>query len=37
MNIEVLFAEAGNTARNSDFYSLTGFTTKNNKGENKTV
>lgn len=35
MNIEVLFAEAGNTARNSDFYALTGFTTKDNKGETK--
>ncbi|HKL71906.1 MAG TPA: glycoside hydrolase family 3 C-terminal domain-containing protein [Marinilabiliaceae bacterium] len=35
LEIDVVFAEGGNTARNSDFYGLTGFTTKYNKDEVK--
>jgi hypothetical protein len=33
MDIDVLFAEGGNTDRKNDFYALTGFTTKSTTGE----
>jgi beta-glucosidase len=35
LDIDVVFAEGGNTARKNDFYALTGFTTKYSKGETK--
>jgi len=35
LDIDVVFAEGGNTARKNDFYALTGFTTKYTKGDAK--
>ncbi len=35
LEIDVVFAEGGNTARKNDFYSLTGFTAKYSNGETK--
>ncbi|HPR32213.1 MAG TPA: glycoside hydrolase family 3 C-terminal domain-containing protein [Prolixibacteraceae bacterium] len=35
LEVDVVFAEGGNTARKNDFYALTGFITKDNKGETK--
>ncbi|HOO84779.1 MAG TPA: glycoside hydrolase family 3 C-terminal domain-containing protein [Prolixibacteraceae bacterium] len=35
MDIEVLFAEGGNTDRKTDFYALTDFTAKYSNGESK--
>ncbi len=33
LSIDVLHGEGGNTERNTDFFTLTGFSTKNSKGE----